>query len=291
MEEDTCELAAVYPGSKGPVHLAFNTDEGSLVACGTIGDKNDLSCRSFDGSAWTDLPAKLEKNCQWPSRSVNAYLPGLGWLVLAQSKYCDDADGVKAELLAAGKAVWTRLYGMQACSHGSVFPDSACLVALNDTSLLMTGGRVGKKPSTKACMYDAASGHWTQVADMPLDLFEHGCALTPEGEVLVGGGQFRGTFGPRLNINTYIYNPVTKAWRRNTGRLPKTVFSQDFSKLFLANGKNFLVENLADSQGNDRIWARLADGSWEETESKMGASFNGEKDYAVLVPADFAKCK
>ena len=87
-----------------------------------------------------------------------------------------------------------------------------CLVRLNATHIFMMGGGVNSFHSgarSTAYIFDSVSTQWTPVASMRTARYDHGCALLPDGRVVVTGGN--GVDGGYLS-STEFFSFSSLAW-------------------------------------------------------------------------------
>merc|ERR1712142_1193741 len=62
-----------------------------------------------------------------------------------------------------------------------------CLTSLNDTHVLLTGGRIGYGPSSASFIYNEEEG-FTRIEDMKTRRQDHGCSVINDSTVIVAGG-------------------------------------------------------------------------------------------------------
>jgi hypothetical protein len=85
-------------------------------------------------------------------------------------------------------------------------------VLLGDGRVLVSGGYgygPGPVPYTRAEVYDAATGRFTAVADMPGSRFNHQAVLLQDGRVLLVGGD---AYASTPLSSAVIYDPVHDTW-------------------------------------------------------------------------------
>merc|ERR1711915_187254 len=66
-----------------------------------------------------------------------------------------------------------------------------CLVAINSTHIFMSGGNLNSfisSTQSSAYIFDSVQEQWTEMENMAVARSDHGCALLPDGNVLVAGG-------------------------------------------------------------------------------------------------------
>ena len=270
-----------FPGY-GLVVLTYLTDQRVLAACSGTYDFSDLYCYQLSPdqpSGWLPLgtqPPNIQ--CTYPSTTRNHLLQA-GWFLIGQKDHCEGPGAAINTELLTPDLQWINLPISNPWIAG--YPSYTCSVAINSTSVIVTGGINGAILSS-TWMLDLSAFTWTQLQDMPGPRFMHGCTTTATGEVMIAGGRE----GQSETTSVYIYNLINNTWRR-AGDLPNPRISNFYPVMLLWNKQPILLEALSSN-----IWIR-DDGTsnWNKMEATMGADFKGAAmDLATAVPAELFTC-
>ena len=251
--------------------MAFYDPTGDVVACGEFNNRDSKECFSFDGITWEPLPSLQENHRPVAYNTRSYFMEGIGLWVGG-----GDGDGsgeMKNEVLNS-EGQWITLpvdSPYERPNENITFPDP-CFVPLNSTHLFFSGGWINGEYLVETWILDLVTLVWTSSLPMLTPRDGHACVMTDEGEVLIAGGWNEN------NLSTvHIFNLVTQEWRESVN-LPSEL-DAGASGLLLWNEKIILVE-----YETDKIWEREENLEWRLMNSSMGASFNGIRDNAVMVP-------
>ena len=276
-----CSLRS-YPELAGPVVMTYLEDQRVLAACGVWG-KKDHSCYQLspDGQpslGWQPLQELLNNHCSQPYYTRNHYFSDHGWLIIGQEDgVCgNNGDAAISTELLTPQLQWIQTPIVSPYSQG--FPYGACSVAINSSTVIVTGGRNGDGYLASTWMLDLTDFTWTQLQDMPRRRYSHGCTLTSTGDIIIAGGVYVNYLS-----SVYTYNLMTNTWTQ-AGDLPADMINYDVPVMFLWNNHPIILEYLTSN-----IW-RLDGDRWIKMESKLGAIFDGAWDTATIVPAGLFTC-
>ena len=276
-----CSLPS-YPGvdGRGPVALTYLEDQQVLAACGSF-EKDDQSCYLLSPDqplSWQPLAAgdMSSWHCPDPRYTRNHFLKENGWFLVGQSDHCGDdinAAGVSTELLNP-QLQWTQPTISSPYRGG--YPANTCSVAINSTTVIITGGYNADNILSSTWMLDLTDYSWTQLQDMPGYRYAHGCTTTATGELIIAGG-----YGLSLS-SVFIYNLIDNTWSQASD-LPA---GWDYYNplMFLWNKQIIILERYSSN-----IWI-LEEASWKKMEATMGATLNGYSDTAITVPTSTFTC-
>ena len=293
VDSSVCTLPS-YPGVDGfgPVVMAYLADQQVLAACGSYA-RDTQACyqlssgasTSIIGGVWEKMADQLNRHCPYPSSTKSFYQADLGWFVIGEDKSC---AGLFHSL---NSPISTELYTLQqewiktptTSPYASGYPVSACSVAIDSTTIIVTGGLLAEDTLSSTWKLELTDFTWTQLEDIPTPRYGHACSSSPDGkEIIVAGGRNSSNYESSA---TFIYNMEENTWRQTEG-LPEGWRYYDWPVMFLWNDHPTLVEY--DSQN---IWIQNPnDLSWELMEATMGANFNGYTDLVGLVPSGMFKC-
>ena len=277
-----CSLPS-YPGvgGHGPVVMSYLGDQQPLLAaCGSY-EKHDKSCYQLSPDlSWKPFQALLHDHCSYPYTTRSSYITDLGWFILGLENgccgsYCNDTI-ISSELLTF-QLEWIETPVMS--PYDRDFPFGTCLVSINSSSVIVTGGRNGDGILTSTWMLDLTDFTWTQLEDMPGPRYQHGCITTAAGDLIIAGG----SDGSDIS-SVYIYNLLSNTWIQ-AGDLPAGMNYFNYPVMFLWNNLPILLEHYSSN-----IWIMEQDGDWKRLESTMGGSFRGGSDLATMVPAGLFAC-
>lgn len=137
---------------------------------------------------------------------------------------------------------------------------------LLDGRVIFTGGRGGNKKDT--WIYNPTTNQWTQGADMPEALDQHGQTTLKDGTVLVTGGwnwdDYSGS--QRVRKTNWVYNPYIDVWQVRYDMQPSKRMSHAMSTL--PNGDVILSGGDYNDDGGDGyrtdVWRSKNKGlTWE----------------------------
>ena len=232
-----CSLPS-YPGvdGRGPVVLTYLENQRLLVACGSF-DRVDKSCYQLspdNPSGWEPLPSLTNTFCPYPTMTKNVQLPTGEWLLLGQGV---DAIGpllfnISSELLNA-QLQWSqpRIKNPYAAAG---YPWGTCIVAINSTRIIVTGGYNGDGELSSTWMLDLTDLSWERLQDMPVPRYSHGCTTTPTGELIIAGGS--------VDRYVYIYNLMSNTWSQ-AGELPPEINPSSPAVMLLWNKLPIILEH------------------------------------------------
>ena len=191
-----CSLPS-YPGvdGQGPVVLNYLADQRLLAACGSHDPRsNDQSCFQLSPdqpSEWQPLGSGQHKNifCAKPYTTRSHPLQA-GWFLIGQKdNFGSSGAALSTELLTPELQWFTPSISNPFDNAG--YPCCTCSVAINSSSVIVTGGLNGGAFLT--WMLDLSDYSWTQLADLPGPRSSHGCTTTATGELIIAGG-YDGSF-------------------------------------------------------------------------------------------------
>jgi len=159
-----------------------------------------------------------------------------------------------------------------------------CLVRLNATHIFMMGGLVNSFHSgarSTAYIFDSVSTQWTPVASMRTARYDHGCALLPDGRVVVTGGN--GVDGGYLS-STEFFSLSSLAWTDGPD-LPLGIarFGMDTIET-----ETYTLGGSVGGFGRDTdVIYRLSQdrSAWIEA-----GRMNSERDFVGVLPINFEDC-
>ena len=273
-----CELPK-YPGvdGRGAVILQYLEDTQEIAACGsfeysTYSEMKDNSCYKLSGSSWQNMTPLINYHKPAPQVTKSLYLNGKGWFVFGQ-----DQNNVVLSTEIFNGSFWNDTPATGSNGINLAYISIGCSVKLNDTHIMITGTD-DDTDLTAGWILNLNDYSWTTIAPLGEKILQYGCVLTPEGEVLIAGGQ---NVGVRKST-VKIYNPATDSWRLDNN-LPTDVDPIIFG-FFNWNNEIYFATWLANS-----VWKKTNSG-WEKTDIEMGASFNVERCPAILVPKHAIQC-
>ena len=256
-----------YPGSSGnPAAVNYMESLGAVMAFGGEALADSFKCWAFDGSSWTSLPDSIQYHCMYNSPNV---ISAQGWWLAG---WLQTEDGFCSE------SEWTsEIYTGEEWVDGPQqpigFSAGACLVNINSTHTLLTGGQHNV---SSTWLYDWTAGVWTSSGELNQGRQRHGCAVVEGQGVLVAGGYDEHYLALH---SVELYDPETGIWT------PQPSIPEDINP-----GKPSLLAwhsstVLALFVWDDNIYQRSASGTWTALEGVfLPETFIGS---AALVPDDF----
>ena len=257
--------------------LTYHADQRVLVACGSW-DEDDQSCYQLSPgqpSGWQPLGAGQLMNqfCPQPTY-IRSHPLEVGWFLIGQKDHCGSSGAAMTTELLTPQLQWIQTQIMSPYDGG--YPDNTCSVAVNSSTVIVTGGWIGNGRINSTWMLDLTDFTWTQLQDMPHVRAEHGCTTTPTGEIIIAGG-YAGSYLP-----VYIYNPASNTWSQADDLPDEMTYS--YPVMILWNNLPIILEYFSSN-----IW--ILDGTnWTKMEATMGAEFRGDYDTATTVPAGLFSC-
>jgi len=199
----------VFPDGEYYDYVGRSTSDGVLMCGGWIGGKNyhiTSSCYLLTRSGYETMPG-----LQYKRRDATSVVTPLGLWVTGGSD--EDQYHETTEIWSNNRSMpHVRLpKGMSGSGH--------CMVSLNKTHILLTGGRKGYHPSSASFIYNEEEG-FTRIEDMKTRRKDHGCSIINDSTVLVAGGS--GDDGP-LSSSEYL-DLTSLTWSPGP-ELPQTEWS------------------------------------------------------------------
>merc|ERR1712142_1292591 len=167
----------VFPGGEYRDYVGRSTSDGVLMCGGWIGEKNHhitSSCYLLTRSGYETMPG-----LQYKRRDATSVVTPLGLWVTGGSD--EDQYHETTEIWSNNRSMpHVRLpKGMSGSGH--------CMVSLNKSHILLTGGRKGYHPSSASFIYNEEEG-FTRIEDMKTKRQDHGCSVINGSTVIVAGG-------------------------------------------------------------------------------------------------------
>jgi len=267
---ENCELPA-YPGSSHyPAAVNYMESIGAVVACGGETLADSPKCFAYDGSSWTSLPDSTQQHCYHSSNLI----VDQGWWVAGWLQ--TDGGGCRSEWTSE---VFNGEEWFQGPPHPTgqapVYSEDFCLVQLNSTHSLYTGGY---GTITASWLYDWTEGVWTQSGDLNEGRRDHGCAVLDGQGVIVAGG-YKDDNDDVYSVE--LYDPETGTWTLQPG-LPQEI-STYRPTLLPWSGRVIALFN-----NEDEVYQRADDGTWSPLEGVVLPGTFYSYELVTIVPDDFA---
>ena len=266
----------------GPVVMTYLQDQQILAACGTGGEDDDRSCYQLTPDkpeAWQGMPNLNINFCSHPTRTMENYIGGLGWLITGQED-CG-GDNIATSLLTT-QAQWIQPPIASPYTTAG-FPAYACSVAINSSAVIITGGVNAAGVLSSTWMLDLTDYAWTKLEDMPGPRLSHGCTMTSTGELMIAGG-----YNESDVFSVYTYNLMNSIWTQ-AADLPAEMNSVDEPAMLLWNGQPIILED-----DSSNIWilqnSSSSSSSWVKMSSNLDSDFLGSWATATLVPSGMFTC-
>jgi len=162
----------VFPGGEYYDYAGRSTSNGVLMCGGETNSGPTSSCYLLTSSGYKTMPGLLNDR----SEAASVVSPLGLWVTGGH-----DGDQVfdTTEIWSNNQSrPHVRLPGRMG-SH--------CLVSLNSTHVLLTGGYTGSDISSAAFLYSEGNG-FTKIEDMKKARYGHGCSVIDDSTVIVAGG-------------------------------------------------------------------------------------------------------
>ena len=279
-----CELPRfpeVDQHQPGPILLNYEPTRGYVVACSERGPCFTLSENTTWN--WESIAPIPNYHCH-KAGEVYAYEMGNRGL------WVGDADcfykGMNHQFLTLDNK-WITI--KTELPYQDFYPRYACLVALNTSHILLTGGWNDAEyaVSEETWLLDLDQNSWTSYTPLLAPRLGHNCALTPSGQVLIVGGLLNG------ENSVQILDPVTKAWSQGP-QLPPSMsptkpgmmlMNQQLILLEMQSNKIWLLkEEAATAEGF--VWDQILELTLEDDEDGNLAEFVAS-DTFTMVPESF----
>jgi len=180
------------------------TSDGVLMCGGYTDYDYTSSCHLLTSSGYQDMPGLINKR----SDAASVVTPLGLWVT----------GGYDGDQILDTTEIWNN---NQSQPHVRL-PDGRrkhCLVSLNNTHALLTGGYTQSEESAAAFIYSERNG-FTRIADMKTTRTGHGCSVINDNTVVVAGGL---TKNYRPTSSTEYLNINSLTWAEGP-ELPQTVW-------------------------------------------------------------------
>ena len=151
-----------------PATMAFDPEANLVRSCGgrvpSLPREFAKTCFTFDGFQWKEAMAPLTEGFY---KAYSVMVPGIGWWVLT----CSGVTGCHEDSkLFAKNNTWidgpqTPSYNYSNSFHFT-FPVKSCLLQLNSSHTMVTGGRFGDSTIADVWIYDWSNEIWVRGPNM-----------------------------------------------------------------------------------------------------------------------------
>jgi len=248
----------VFPGGYYYKYVGRSTSEGVLMCGGATERGPTSSCYILTSRGYQDMPGLIT----WRYNAASEVTPLGLWVT----------GGYDGQVLDTTE-IWSN---NQSQPHVRL-PEGLqghCLISLNSTHLLLTGGY----PSTAAAYLYSAEDGFTRIEDMKTARYHHGCSVINDSTVIVAGGkgQVDGYDGSLSSTEYLDLNSLS--WVEGP-ELPETVYQAQIlgpEELGPEVGGHLLI-------GEDKIFQLEEDGL---TQTRQWTKV-GEIDYSMMEAQTF----
>jgi len=199
----------VFPGGYYQGYVGRSTSDGVLMCGGeTKRYEETSSCYLLTSSGYKTMAGLLTKR----SRAATVVTPLGLWVTGGWNdgdRYLDTTE------------IWNN---NQSLPHVKLpmAVYSHCLLSLNTTHVLLTGGTTGFD-SSAAFIYSEGNG-FTRIQDMKTPRYDHGCSVINESTVIVAGGYVSSVYSSSVEERSTEYLDLTSLTWSPGPELPRDVF-------------------------------------------------------------------
>ena len=257
-------------GPAGPSVLAYIS--GELVSCGSYNMPDDRNCSSFSisGATWEALPPLEVSHCPWSWRSKSFAMDGGVWVGGQEGVSCS-TNRMISEILDVESMEWKVLPVQN--PFDDFYPNQACIVPLDESTLFISGGEYKFEYYADNWLFDIHTSEWTPLTPLPAARYDHGCAMTQDGNVIVIGGY------PETSV--LIFDPSTMTWTKGE-EIPEQIQAGAFPTVLAWKDSHLFLE-----RNSENIWLREPTGEWQLLDVNMGSRYLADGDPALIVSDDF----
>merc|ERR1719193_1234348 len=198
----------VFPGGEYYGYVGRSTSDGVLMCGGKTSTGYTSSCYLLTSSGYQEMPGLIHKR----QRAASVMTPSGLWVI---GGYDGDQYLDTTEIWNNNQSRPHVRLPMAIYSH--------CLLSLNKTHSLLTGGTAGFFDSSAAFIYSEGNG-FTRIEDMKTPRDDHGCSVINDSTVIVAGGYVRSVYSSSVEERSTEYLDLVSLTWSDGPELPKDVY-------------------------------------------------------------------